>query len=72
MKNLPVHQFKRTDGRGWLATGETISTYDVKIYDSNTGTETTSTMISDTGIYENTKILYKLKDGVVDGTYIFI
>jgi uncharacterized protein YxeA len=71
------HEFKRTDGRGWLTTGEIIHTdvtdYTVKCYDRDTSTETSTTMISDVSVIDGnatrSRVKYKVKDGTAGKSY---
>jgi len=71
------HEFMRSDGDGWLATGETIGAvagdYTVKAYERDTGTETTSTMISNVAVADGngtrSKVTWKLKAGTAGKAY---
>lgn len=71
------YDFRRADGNGWLATGETIGTeatdYTVKIYERDTLTETTSTMISNVAVADGnatrSKVTFKLKAGIAGKSY---
>jgi hypothetical protein len=63
-----IHSFRRGDGRGWLNSLETISTADVKIFDS-LGADQTASMISGTEVYQNTKVRFILKAGTAGGRY---
>lgn len=60
------HQFRRTDGRGWLNSLETIASVDsVSCREKETGTDVTSEMISNEAVYsgDNTSVIYLLKSG---------
>lgn len=65
------HEFQRSDSKGWLNAGETITTCDsVKVYEQDTGTETTSSMISDVAVdTDTTRCIYKLKAGTSGKEY---
>ena len=65
------HEFQRSDGKGWLGTGETITTCDsVKTYEQDTDTETSSSMISDVAVdTDTTRCKYKLKAGTSGKEY---
>lgn len=76
---IPQYQeFRRSDGNGWLADGETIGTqstdYTVKCYERDTGTETSSTMISNITVTDGndtrSRVTYKIKAGAAGKNYI--
>jgi len=62
------HDFKRTDGQGWLGDGETVATVIVTAFDSE-GTEVTTSMISSTGPYNSTMAKFWVKAGTAGKTY---
>lgn len=67
------HQFRRTDGRGWLNSSETIASVNsVTCREKDTGTDSTAAMISDEAVYsgDNTSVLYKLKGGTPGIVYV--
>jgi hypothetical protein len=66
------HNFLRSDGNGWLAVGETVSTCTVLVKEKITGTDVSATMVS--GVVPDgtpvTRVKYYLKGGVSGTTYI--
>jgi hypothetical protein len=64
------HQFRRTDGKGWLGATETISTPAVTVAEKLTGADRSSTMISDVSVDSDTKVKYKLKAGTSGVDYL--
>lgn len=64
------HEFKRPDGKGWLADEETISTAAVTIIEKETGQDVSASMVSSVSTYGNTKVKYMLKAGAAGKTYI--
>lgn len=69
------HDFYRTDGKGWLASGEVITTItSIASYNKISGTETTSTMISDTSITDGnataSRVIYRIKAGTASMNYL--
>jgi hypothetical protein len=63
------YEFKRSDGKDGLATGETISTPAVTCKDATTGTDCSADMISNVSVVNSTQVVYKLKSGTVGSTY---
>ncbi len=66
-------QFRRTDGRGWLNSLETLASVNsVTCREKETGTDVTSTMISDEAVYsgDNTSVIYRLKGGTPGIVYV--
>lgn len=57
------HEFLRRDQKGWLASGETISSADV----TASGTGLT---ISDISIYNNTAVKFKISAGNAGTVYV--
>ena len=68
------HEFRRTDGQGWLASGEYISTATVTAYEKNRPIAVTSTMVSGTEVIDGnstkTKVKFLLKAGTSGKTYV--
>lgn len=66
------HEFLRSDNKGWLASGETVSTCAVLVKDKASGEDVSATMVS--GAVPNgtpqTQVKYYLKGGVAGTTYI--
>jgi len=62
------HQFRRTDGDGWLGASETISSCSVRIIDSS-NVNVSSSMVDNVTVYEDTQISYRLKGGTSGKTY---
>ena len=62
-------QFKRPDGQDGLGAAEILSSQAVTCAEKETLVDTTATMISDTGIYDNTQVIYKIKGGTVGKSY---
>jgi hypothetical protein len=63
-----THQFRRTDGKGWLGSSETLTgTPDVAVLDADG--DTVATMVSDVSALSDTKVKYKLKAGTAGETY---
>ena len=56
------HQFRRTDGVGWLGTTETIVSEDVVILDAS-NVDLSSTMVDNDAIYNDTQVRYRIKGG---------
>lgn len=67
-----THEFNRSDGEGWLAIGETISTASVIVTERDTGIDKSSTMVSDAGPYGSpaTQVKYKIKAGEQGKAYL--
>lgn len=66
------YAFARADGKDGLITGEELSTVAVTCLDS-TGTDKSSTMISDAAIHTTkTTAVYKLKGGTAGETYTVV
>ena len=63
------YEFARTDGLDGLADGETIASHAVTCAESKTGTDRTSTMISNTSVVSGTQVTYLLKGGTAGTTY---
>lgn len=66
------HEFRRSDGQGWLNESETIkagTTPVVKIYEEESGADVTQDMVSDIGIYNSTKVKFLLKGGTAKKFY---
>ena len=61
-------EFKRTDGKDGLATGETVDSAVVTCADS-AGVDCTAAMISNTSTVNSTQVTYKLKAGSVGKAY---
>jgi hypothetical protein len=57
------HEFRRADSQGWLNESETLSSCEVKCHEKDTDADKSSAMVSDAGVYNNTKVKYKLKAG---------
>lgn len=66
------YEFKRIDGKDGLATGEIIVSHAVTCREKSTGTDVTSTMISNASIVDDTQVTYKLKSGEAGKTYQII
>jgi hypothetical protein len=67
------HQFRRTVGSGWLNSSETIaSIHSITCREKETGTDTTSDMISNEAVYsgDNTSVIYMLKGGTPGIVYV--
>jgi len=62
-----THQFRRTDGNGWLGSSEKLSECAVAVLDSD-GSEQAS-MVSDAEVASDTYVKYKLKAGTDGETY---
>jgi hypothetical protein len=56
-------EFKRPDGKGQLNVTETLIGAAVICTEEATGTDTSSTMITEAAVYNNTAVKYKLKGG---------
>lgn len=66
------YAFARADGKDGLITGEELSTVAVTCLDS-TGTDKSSTMISDAAVHTTkTTAIYKLKGGTAGETYTVV
>lgn len=65
------HQFKRTDGNGWLGVSETISSCSVIVLDSS-NINMSSSMVDSVATYDSTQVIYKLKGGIVGKVYTVI
>ncbi len=63
------HQFLRPDGRGWLASGETIATATVTCATID-GVDATAAMISGAAPYSGTQVKYLVKAGTSGISYI--
>lgn len=63
------HQFRRTDGRGWLNADETIATATATVTDIATGADVTAAMISNVAPYGDTSVRYQLAAGTAGHTY---
>jgi len=61
--------YRYHDFANWLQSGEVLSSQIVTIYEKNTGAEETTTMISGTSV-QTTKVLYKIKAGIANKTYM--
>jgi hypothetical protein len=62
------YEFKRTDGKDGLATGETITAHTVTCADAD-GLDCSAAMISSTSVVDDTRVTYKLKAGEAGETY---
>ena len=60
-----THEFLRTDGKGWLATGETITTASVIIIEKDSGIDKSSAMVSNVAPYGSpqTQVKYFIQAG---------
>ena len=65
------HQFKRTDGNGWLGTLETVSSCSVMVLDSSNA-NVSSSMVDNVAPYSNTQVIYRLKGGTAGKSYTVI
>jgi hypothetical protein len=64
------HDFARSDGRGKITTGETVSTCTVTVTD-DAGADVSASMVSDVSAYGSpqTQVKYLLKGGTAGETY---
>jgi len=65
------HQFRRSDGVGWLVTTETIISESVNVLDSS-NINKSSTMVDNDAIYLDTQVRYRVKGGESGKTYTII
>jgi len=65
------HQFRRTDGVGWLGTTETITAETISILDS-TSVNKANTMVDNDAIYADTQVRYRVKGGEAGKDYTII
>ncbi len=61
--------YRYFDFKNLLSNTETISTASATVTDISTGTDVSSSMISDVGSYGGTQVVYKIKGGTVGKTY---
>ena len=64
------HEFRRSDGKGWLAYNETITGATVTAVVKSTGDDVSAQMISNIAPYGQTKARYKLKGGDAGTLYL--
>ncbi len=66
------HEFHRSDDQGWLNESETITSAAVTVANKATGTDVSSSMVSDATPYGTpaTKVAYWLKGGTAGTNYI--
>lgn len=68
-KILFLHQFRRSDGRGWLNEDETVATAAVTVADAATGEDVSASMVSSVAPYNGTQVRYKLAAGTAGRAY---
>jgi hypothetical protein len=64
-----IFEFRRPDGHGQLATGETIVSSQVLCANSETGADATAEMIDQVTTSNGTALRYLLRGGTVGSTY---
>jgi hypothetical protein len=65
------HEFRRSDGRGWLNAEETLTgTPAVTVTSRPLGTDCTAGMVSEVAVYNDTAVRYRLAGGVSGEAYI--
>jgi len=62
------HQFRRSDGLGWLNSDETLLSASVVVMDSN-GADRSAEMVSGAAVYGTDSVIYKLKGGTAGEVY---
>lgn len=62
-----THNFRRPDGKGWLASDETLSSPSVIVQDADGVTQ--ATMVSDVSVVSSIYVKYKLKGGTSGAQY---
>jgi hypothetical protein len=68
------HEFRRSDGQGWLASEESILSATVASYQKDRPIAATSTMIANTSVISgnatNSRVTFLLKGGTAGKSYI--
>lgn len=69
IKTIYEEYFRYHNFASWLTTGEIVQTATVTVTEKD-GTDVSSSMVSDVGPYDSTKVKYKIKGGAADKIYI--
>jgi hypothetical protein len=64
------HEFRRSDGRGWLNDEEALAECTVTAAEKKTGTDVTSAMISLAAVYNDTAVRYLVAGGASGTSYV--
>lgn len=70
IKSVYEEFYRLYDFSPLLADGETISNPTVLVTEKKTGTDKSSTMVSNISVYNDTKVKYKIKAGTANKLYI--
>lgn len=62
------HQFRRSDGLGWLNSDETLQSASVVVIDSS-GMDRSAEMVSGVAVYGGSSVIYRLKGGNAGEVY---